>query len=257
MRAGRVAGMGAITGMPLSSPRLRGGAPAAAGLGRRCVRGPARAMENSSTSATPVGHASPRQGCTCVASRLRRISPMTWCQMPSYVPALPLCPKCCSARNGRPHRRSPPCARLHFDGEEIRTPRAARPPLDWTCGPHTQLTQKLRGTRRPEGGRTAPEFGHYGLIRTPWVNLRVHRSKRRFRAADRPANRPNRPNRPQTEGISRTIPPRRAPRSAPCSAPSPCAGCPRTRRSPARRDRPGRGAPARPRSDRCPPRRRA
>ncbi len=71
-------GQGAITGMP---PTARG----------RCGRtaapaAPAGAMVNPSTSATPVGHASPHKGCT------RKAPLLTMHQMPSCVPALPECP---------------------------------------------------------------------------------------------------------------------------------------------------------------------
>ncbi len=66
-----------------------------------------------------------------------------------------------------------------------------------------------------------------------------------------------RPDRPTSAALrSPVAPPPRTPRSARCSAPRPCAGCPRTRTAPARAGRPASGAPGRPRSDRCRRRRR-
>ncbi|MGW7417333.1 hypothetical protein [Streptomyces sp. NPDC054863] len=66
--AGRAAGMGAITGMPPGARDVR--------RGRTDAPRSETAVMSRTSAATPVGHASPRQGCTRRTPLLTECSPV-------------------------------------------------------------------------------------------------------------------------------------------------------------------------------------
>ena len=157
-------------------------------------------------------------------------SPMPQCRAAPGRPA-----------EGRPQRRSPPCARLRRTGREIFERRAGPYQVVRTISPATDTDTDPTNASRRWPGDFAPGT-HPGRRREPIQAVTI--------GSRTPGPSPG----DGLRGLRSPPPP--APRSARCSARRPCAGCPRTRTARGRSGRPAPGGPGPPRSGRCRRRRR-